>query len=100
MLSFMLKTIFNQDKTIYLETWIVNVCLPKFIARLRSVIWISIRFPLIALPVSPAINVPYPGIVIVEPRGMKLGSTAITLGLEFKLIPVAVVSLNSGWLVE
>src|SRR5699024_6457702 len=50
----------------------------------------SILFPLIAPPVSPAIASPYPSTQTFEPKGITLGSTAITFAeLSFKFIPVA-----------
>src|SRR5699024_6969767 len=47
-------------------------------------------FPLIAPPVSPATASPYPSTHTLEPKGITLGSTAITFAeLSFKFIPVA-----------
>ena len=47
-------------------------------------------FPLIAPPVSPAMAIPYPGTSTKLPKGITLGSTAMTVGFLRKSIPVAV----------
>src|SRR5699024_10351114 len=64
---------------------------PKAYASPFDETCISIRFPLIAPPVSPATATPQPSTHTSEPNGITPGSTATTFlfGLAFKSIPVA-----------